>query len=272
MVPATLTINGSAKNAYATTISYANPNIPVHDPFIAVPTRMSDLMDIIGGLSEPSKMPGYSYSISAFRCNVGGSLRNVENSTCKHCYACKGNYVRFPAVQISLERRYESLFDSRWTAAFIAVLNRKTNVRTYKPGRMESLRSSKKFFRWHDSGDLQSFEHLLNIVNIAIYCPDIKFWLPTREYALVDRYLREVGEFPQNLTVRVSAHIIDKTAPSRFRVTSAVLGRKTTIAEFQANNPELYFAVCPAPDQGGECRNCRSCWNSAIRTVVYKEH
>ena len=249
----TLTINREAS------ISYENPNIPVHDVFAEVPSRISDLMNILGGLSEPSKMPGYSYSISAFRCNVGGSLRNVEGSTCQHCYACKGNYVRFPAVQKALERRYNALFDSRWTAAFIALLHT-PKMRKHN------------YFRWHDSGDLQSFEHLLNIVNIAIHCPHVQFWLPTREYALVDRYLETYGKFPQNLVVRVSAHIIDKTAPKRFSVTSAVLGLHTSVEDFKQRNPNLVFSVCPAPNQGGKCENCRSCWKSHVSTVIYKEH
>jgi len=251
----TLTIDTQIK------VQYENPNIPVHDvtAVSGSSVRVSELLNIIGGLSEPSKMPGYSYSISAFRCNVGGSLRKVEGSTCNNCYACKGNYVRFPAVQKALQRRYESLFDPRWTSAFIALCH-------------SSMLRKHKFFRWHDSGDLQSYEHLLNIVNIAIHSPHIQFWLPTREYALVDRYLETYGKFPENLTVRVSAHMINKMAPSRFTVTSAVLGRHTSVSDFKQNHPEAYFSVCPAPNQGGKCENCRSCWNSRVSTVIYKEH
>lgn len=240
-------------------IRYENPSIPIHDVNEWAPNETHNLLYIIGGLSEPSKMPGYSYSISAFRCNVGGSLRSVEGSTCNHCYACKGNYVRFPAVQKALERRYRSLFDPRWTASFINLLHL-SHIRKHN------------FFRWHDSGDLQSFEHLINIVNVARFCPHMRFWLPTREYSLVDRYLREYAKFPDNLVVRVSAHMIDKIAPSRFSTTSAVLGRHTSVEDFKQRNPNLAFSVCPAPNQGGKCENCRSCWNSHVSTVVYKEH
>lgn len=249
----TLTINRGTK------VVYENPDIPVGEVDIDTPVGFRQKMNLIGGLSNPSKMPGYSYSISAFRCNVGGSLRSVDGSTCQHCYACKGNYVRFPAVQKSLERRYQSLFNPMWTATFIDIMH------------YLSRKGKNNFFRWHDSGDLQSLSHLRNIVTIAEYCPNTQFWLPTREYRLVDTFL-ETDKFPDNLTVRVSAHMINKMAPKRFSVTSAVLGRHTSVSEFQQNHPEAYFSVCPAPNQGGKCENCRSCWNSRISTVIYKEH
>lgn len=250
---ATLTINRKS------TIFYESPRISVHSIDAIVPNSKKELLNIIGGLSEPSKMPGYAYSLSAFRCNVGEKLSTVEGSTCFKCYARKGNYVRFPAVQIALERRYHSLFDSRWTAAFIALFR-------------QNFLSETKWFRWHDSGDLQSYEHLLNIVNVVRNSPHMNFWMPTREYALVDRFRKEYGEFPENFAVRVSAHLLNKVAPSRFNLNSAVLGRNTTIEEFRANNSELYFSVCPAPNQDGECKNCRACWNFKFPTIVYKEH
>ncbi len=52
----------------------------------------------VGGLSKPSKMPSYGYSLSAFKCKVGSKLREVLNSTCANCYALKGRYI-FPNVQ-----------------------------------------------------------------------------------------------------------------------------------------------------------------------------
>ena len=36
----------------------------------------------VGGLSKPSKMPSFGYSLSALKCKVGSKLREVLNSTC----------------------------------------------------------------------------------------------------------------------------------------------------------------------------------------------
>ena len=249
---ASLTINRQQ------TIQYENPNIPVHDVNEPVFGNRNELLNIIGGLSEPSKMPGYSYSISAFRCNVGSALRNVEDSTCFNCYACKGNYIRFPAVQNAMERRYRSLFDSRWTAAFIAVL--------------ENLPRNNEFFRWHDSGDLQSMGHLRNIVNIASSLPQMKFWLPTREYNLVDEFIDTFGKFPDNLTVRVSAQRMNRFAPSRYSVTSMVISRDECFNDILSEYKSSGVNICPAPEQGGVCGTCRNCWDSSVSIVAYKEH
>lgn len=42
---------------------------------------------IAGSLGHPSKMPGYSYGISATKCQTGGKLRGVPGSVCSGCYA-----------------------------------------------------------------------------------------------------------------------------------------------------------------------------------------
>ena len=93
--------------------------IPVHNPETSF--DHSEAEDIVGGLSKPSKMPGWSISISAKRCHVGSKLRKVKGSTCEKCYACKGMY-NFPNVVEAMERRYNALFDSRWVAAMAYVI------------------------------------------------------------------------------------------------------------------------------------------------------
>ena len=62
-----------------------------------------------------------------------------------------------------------------------------------------------RYFRWPSSGDLQGENHLRNIVTLAKHTPDVKHWLSTREAEVV----RAVGQFPDNLVVRLSATKID---------------------------------------------------------------
>src|SRR5690242_14227789 len=106
--------------------------------------RTSDLEAYVGGLSNPSKMPGYGYSIPAKDCITGSKLRKVDGSTCSACYALKGRYV-FPNVLAAMERRLASLDKPDWAYVMGELINRK---------------SKQPFFRWHDSGDLQSVKHL----------------------------------------------------------------------------------------------------------------
>src|SRR5690606_140377 len=144
--------------------------------------------ELVGGLSRPSKMPGYAYGLPAKECKVGAKLVGIPGSVCNGCYALKGNY-RLNNLQRPQYRRLESLSHPRWTEAMIFL--------------MHSL--DVRWFRWHDSGDLQSPSHLEKIATIAQATPHVRFWLPTREKAFVYTYLKRHGSFPENLVVRLSA-------------------------------------------------------------------
>lgn len=204
----------------------------------------------VGGLSSPSKMPCYSYSIPASTCNVGSKLRSVKGSVCEHCYACKGRYL-FSNVQNALNRRLQSMHDlGQWTVNMIRAIALTGN----------------DYFRWHDSGDLQSMAHLKAIVDIAIALPNVMFWLPTKEYKLVYQYRVGFGQFPTNLNVRVSAAMVGEKAPSLGLPTSVVLKDVNNVNNM--NNVSL----CPAPRQGGKCLDCRKCWDKDVYTVAYGKH
>ena len=150
-------------------------------------------VNLIGGLSKPSKMPCKGYSIPAWRCITGAKMREVKGSICAVCYALKGNYL-WSNVKNALEKRFASLSNPLWTKAMIIAI-----AHYEKSG----------YFRFHDSGDVQSVEHLENLCEIADSLPQIKFWLPTREYAFVRSYLKKHGDFPPNLTVRLSGLMMD---------------------------------------------------------------
>lgn len=197
---------------------------------------------IHGGLGKPSKMPGYAYGIPAKHCKVGAKLHKVPGSVCADCYALKGRYV-FPNVAEAQERRYQALQHPQWVEAISwSIKKRKCD-----------------YFRWHDSGDLQGMWHLMSIVEVANLCPDTKFWLPTRENALVSQYLSTVGPFPKNLVVRMSGAMVDGYAPIKFLNTSTVVSKSAD-------------ATCPAYKQGGVCGSCRHCWDPTIRNVAYPLH
>lgn len=197
---------------------------------------------LVGGLSAPSKMPCHSFSISAFECITGSRLRKIAGSVCSKCYALKGRYV-FPNVQAALDRRLgvlaRALADSMFRLQYI--------------GAMALLIKRNPFFRWHDSGDLQSKAHFKLICDIARATPDTMHWLPTKEAKFVQ------GDIPANLIVRLSAPHIDQPAPASFAHTSTVVSDKAQ-------------ATCRAFERGGKCGPCRMCWNPEIKNIAYHQH
>ena len=52
--------------------------------------KTSEALKLVGGLSKPSKMPGWAYGLPAKECKTGGKLVKVKGSTCEGCSALKG--------------------------------------------------------------------------------------------------------------------------------------------------------------------------------------
>jgi hypothetical protein len=201
---------------------------------------------IVGTLSKPSKMPGYAYSTPAKRCIIGQKLRKVAGSICAFCYALKGRYV-FKNVQLAMEKRFASLTNDLWVEAM-----------TYLIGKVKN-----PFFRWHDSGDLQGVWHLEKIVKIAKNLPQVSFWLPTREYAFVSEYIEKGGEVPFNLTIRLSALMMDGPAP---------VGIAQRLGLCVSGASKLGDFNCPSSKQGNKCGDCRKCWDKNEFAINYKKH
>ena len=195
-----------------------------------------EALKIVGGLSKPSKMPGWAYGLPAAECKTGKKLVDVENSVCSGCYANKGCYV-FAVVQAAQYRRLAAIKNPYWVDAMTTLINSKKS----------------EVFRWHDSGDVQDPEHLLKIFEVCKNTPTKKHWMPTRE-AWTKKYLNQK---PKNLVIRFSATMIDQEAPESWPNTSTVSTTSRT---------------CPAPDQDNACGDCRDCWDPAIKNITYGKH
>jgi hypothetical protein len=209
---------------------------------------------IAGSIGFPSKMPGTSYGIPASHCITGSILAGIEGSTCFNCYAKKGNYI-YSSVQIAQARRLAGISHPQWVEAMVFLL---THIHTNGKHRGRAIA---KFHRWHDSGDLQSREHLAKICAVARATPWLMHWLPTREGKILRDFIRDGGTIPSNLTIRLSATMVDGPAPKAWPQTSTV--HKHAIPAGH---------VCPAPLQDNNCGECRACWNAEIANVSYHIH
>ena len=81
----------------------------------------------------------------------------------------------------------------------------------------------------------------------------MQHWMPTRE-AWIKKYL---DHCPKNLIIRLSMTMIDQAAAGSWPHTSTVVTEGRT---------------CPAPDQSGQCGDCRQCWSDDVSNIAYGKH
>jgi hypothetical protein len=191
---------------------------------------------LVGGLSKPSKMPGWSIGIPAKECKTGSKLRLIPNSVCSECYALKNCYM-FKVVQAAQYKRLEAIKDPSWVEAMSTLINSK------KPD----------VFRWHDSGDVQDLDHLNKIFEVCRLTPNKRHWMPTREAWIKDH----MQDAPANLVVRFSSPMVDQGPVKSWANTSTVSTKSRTVQPLINNN---------------ECGSCRACWDPLVKNIEYGKH
>ena len=197
-------------------------------------------------------MPCGSYNLSTSGCLTGSKLVGIPGTTCSGCYAMKGLYKKFEATgEPPRLKRLAAVRDNlpAWQEAITELIGRK---------------EKSSYFRWHDSGDIQSVDHLAAINDIALALPDIRFWLPTRESGFISTFILKHGSFAPNLTVRLSALKLKGAAPDKL---AKRLGIPTSTVGWKGTKH-----TCPASQQGNKCGDCRACWQPAVGNVDYPFH
>jgi hypothetical protein len=203
---------------------------------------------VCGSLTSTSKMPCKSYSLPTEACKTGFNMSKIEGSICSSCYADKGFYKMYENnIKPAQFARLDSIESEFWVSGMIAHI------------------ANDAFFRWHDSGDLQSLEHLEKIVAICEQTPNTRHWLPTREYAIIKAFIDKHKVVPKNLTIRLSAMFPDKPV-----VIPKSLQDLPGITSSNVHTQKPLGNACKAPNQGGACLDCRECWTDNV--VSYALH
>ena len=210
--------------------------------------KIKDIEKKIGTLSNPSKMPAFGWGISAKHCKTGSKLALIDGTICNKCYALKNRYM-FKNVFDAHEVRRKAIELNEWVDYMAELLTIK-----YK-----NIDKSKRYHRWFDAGDIQSYSHLMKIFEVCELTPQINHWLATREYSIINKI--DEKDVPKNLCLRVSAITVDGNQPKFWKWTSGVHKDKPAVGR-----------ECPAPKQNGECGSCRACWSREVKQVSYKEH
>jgi len=207
-----------------------------------------------GGLSDPEKMPGYSYNLPATECPVGSRLREVGGSICSSCYAHEGRY-RFDNVKQAMHRRLDRMKnDPEWVSSMVFLIEK------------WSANIGVSFFRWHDSGDIMDEDHLHKIVDVCEQTPFIHHWLPTREIRTVRKYMK-THDIPANLCIRLSANYVDQSTIMLFE--GCTFSSSSTTDEVY---PEAYPCPVSRSQSNSSCGSCRACWDKKVSHVDYRLH
>ena len=119
-----------------------------------------------------------------------------------------------------------------------------------------------EYFRWFDSGDVQSVRMALNILDVVEATPGKRHWIPTKERSIWLEAIKQYGrKLPENVVIRYSATMVDQAPPESWAHSSAVVKSIDAIGH-----------ECPAPTQQGKCGECRACWDKNVKTVSYHKH
>ena len=213
-------------------------------------------------LSNTSKMPCKSWGIPAITCKTGSKLAKIKGSVCNGCYALKGAYS-WPTVKNAYQVRLNDYNandtkDYQWVNEMIQTIDKEAK-------RQKKQGSSQAYFRWFDSGDLQSEQMLKDIMIIAYNLPHVKFWLPTREIKILKAFFGRDQRKPSNLTIRLSDMMVDldMVITDKNLQEAGILQSGVTTKSDVAN--------CHSFKQHGKCLECRACWDSS-KKISYLKH
>ena len=211
---------------------------------VAKSMNKTTALKAVYSLGNVSKMPEESFGLSMRNCVTGRKLARIYGTVCSGCYAGEGQY---PATSVAKSHAGRLACWQRdpsgWTSGMVRLLQ------------------DCQYFRWFDSGDLQSPLMAKAIVTIAWSLPNTRFWLPTRETSFISRFSSEI---PDNLTVRLSSNFPDRIrkVANGFQ-TSTVISGKVSLPEITA---------CHCHEQGNKCLDCRACWSKEIHNIGYLAH
>ena len=194
-------------------------------------------------LSQTSKMPCKSISLDAILCKTGSVLAKVSGTPCHKCYALRGFY-NMPSVKKAMAKRLKFMTD---TNNFIT--------------QMVIELDNEHYFRWFDSGDIQSEKMGHDIIEVCEQTPWCNHWLPSKEYKMW-RNILKTRVLPANVCLRLSTPMDDAKPVNGFKHTATTYNTKDSLSyvgyKCNAHKNKIY-----------NCEECRKCWSNEVSNIAY---
>jgi hypothetical protein len=193
-------------------------------------------------LSQTTKMPCKSISLSAKLCNTGSKLAKIPGTVCSECYALRGFY-NMPSVKKNMDNRLLFMSGNDFVSTMISLLR------------------NEEHFRWFDSGDIQNEIMGHCIIDVAEQTQWVEHWIPTKEYKWW-RNILSTRILPRNVCLRASTPM-DNTKP--------IPNWNQTSTTFTSKDSAAYTGVeCKAHlNKEYKCEECRACWDNNITNIAY---
>ena len=171
--------------------------------------------------------------------NLPPALTCRKEAPCiRGCYAREGRF-NFSNVKTSLQRNYDAYVEN--PDQFFNVIESRLMLFLFK------------YFRWHSAGDIPDERYLEGMFKVAIKFPEIKFLCFTKQYEIVNTYLKS-HEKPGNL-ILVLSNWGEFICPNPHNLPTAWVRFK-----FRPYNVPVNAMEC-----NGNCGNCvsteASCWH-----------
>jgi len=203
---------------------------------------------------------------------LNGLLTDIKG-TCKNCAACKKScYVRasyrFPGVvQSQAINTWGLRHELKKVEADLAAQIEKHHI---------------KIARVNQSGELENERQMAMWCRLAIRFPDTKFYIYTKMYDIVGKFL-ENGDVPPNFTVLFS--VWHEYGAEEYKKYSHLPNVKAFVFDDGVNMHLPTKCYCPAylildksgkaklnPDPKSHCENCRLCIDSKVKVIACHDH
>ena len=131
-----------------------------------------------------------------------GKVLNVSLPPMMTCSNCKG--CKHYCYDISACLRYSNCLDAR--IRNLVVLEKNRDEYFSRIDLKCSRRRKNKYFRWHVAGDIVDIDYFDRMVKIAKKHDDFIFWTYTKNYSVVNEYVRQHGidSIPKNFFIMFS--------------------------------------------------------------------